>query len=875
MIKNFLIYFILTIYNCYCYYNNHEVPSNEYNYDTYLNEYRDETFNNNYQSHYDPKKYEDFKIVPLNYLCYGYSYQRFGKIPLGKCNQYYMICNFGYNSGVIESCGEGNIFDEGKGCIPASSHKHCHHHNSENDDRDIAVRQLAKDIKYCNQGAGIYRGHTGSNICSKELLICTEERKPILISCKAGYIISLNPLSQFLGKKIECVKKEDCQFEVTHKVTPVTMDMMIRYCQIKNNIGEYNHFKNRKEKICRNWYVSCGIDTIRELIFCPQSQIFDERIGFCRRKQYEDECIDKKLCTKQNMWKLIPLGHCKEEYIYCYGDIPHTKRCEHHNIFDPHTMRCVSRLNNKYCDKDDGMYPSIPSLTPEKCKKRESIKISCSEVLKCKGGVFEKYVCPHLTRYDEKYDNCIIDKSCKKYTNINTCIEGELFTNNNCEYIFSCRNGAFVEKKCKSNLLNPVEYDECDKCYRDIRINKDHQNNYDNNYHGMEKESCEDHDTIPSPKNNEYYYCYDGSWYLKQCKGDEKYDVHYKMCRIDGVSNNYNHKEPQLYQCIDHISPLIPDYNDCTTFYMCLKGKYKAIKCPAGSTFNFKGSLKDKNVCLYNSKCHLPLHKRKCNNGDKLLTHSCNKYYECHHNKWIEKHCDKRRYFNGQSCSKNIICPENEDLYPIPKPEYPDNTLPNQPNYPDNYCYEGKIREHEEYCNRAYKCVNGKEVVKKCKGESVYSWVHKSCIFDTTYCGDKKICKNGERGNTREVLDRINDSSFDKDSVTKFIRCYNNKWYDKKCKDGYVFDVIKLKCYVKDLYPNLPNDNNMSCIESGGAAGYKAHDYDCRKFYQCAHGKWVEKDCGPGTAWNQKIVTCDHIGKVPNCNSNSNNINPY
>ncbi|CEF61773.1 Chitin binding domain-containing protein [Strongyloides ratti] len=874
MFWNVLIYFILIIYNCFCYYNNHETVSERYNYDEYLNQYRDKNFNDNYQNHYKPKDYENFKAVPLNYLCSGYSYERFGKISLGKCNQHYMVCNFVYNSGIIESCEEGYIFDRYKGCIQASSSKHCI--NTNKDDRDLAIIQLAKDVKFCNQGAGIYRGHTGNNICSKEILICTEQRKPILISCRPGFILSFNPLSNNLGKKIECIKKVDCQFEVTHKVTPVTMEMMVRYCQMKDNKNEYNYFKLKDEKICKNWYVSCGIDTIRELVFCPQNQIFDERIGFCRNKEYDDQCIEKKLCTKQNMWKLLPLGYCKEEYIYCHGEIPYTKRCNYHYIFDPYNMKCVPRKNVEICNKNDGKNPLIPSLTQENCKKNENIKLSCSELLKCKNGVYKKYVCPHLTRYDEKYDNCIIDKNCKKYTHINTCIEGELFTDNNCKLIFICKNGNFIEKKCISKLLNPIEYGECDKCYRDQHYNKNNNHIHNKYYHGMERESCNDYDTIPSPNKNEYYFCYDGSWYLKKCKEKKKYDHQYKMCRYnDDISNEYNYENPQIYKCIDHISPLIPDYNDCTSFSMCIKGKYRTIKCPIGSIFNPKGSIKNKNFCLSSITCPPPLYNRKCNNGEMLITKNCNKYYECYHNKWSERYCKDGRYFNGQTCSKNIICPNKDNLYPLPLPTpgYPDYTIPGKPNYPNNYCYEGSIREHEKYCNRIYKCINGKEVIKKCKGESVYSWVHKQCIFDTTYCGNKEICKNGERSNTKKTLDRINDPLFNKYSVTNFIKCYNNKWHQKRCKTGFVFDVIKLECYIKHIFPNLPENNNDNCIESGGEAGYKPHKFDCTKFYQCAHGKWIEKNCGPGTAWNQKITTCDHIGKVSSCKNN--NINSY
>ncbi|KAH7707715.1 Neurotrypsin [Aphelenchoides avenae] len=47
--------------------------------------------------------------------------------------------------------------------------------------------------------------------------------------------------------------------------------------------------------------------------------------------------------------------------------------------------------------------------------------------------------------------------------------------------------------------------------------------------------------------------------------------------------------------------------------------------------------------------------------------------------------------------------------------------------------------------------------------------------------------------------------------------------------------------------------------------GYKPHPADCAKFYQCAHGSWVEKQCGPGTAYNPNVGVCDWPYNVPGC----------
>ncbi|KHN81110.1 putative chitinase 3 [Toxocara canis] len=59
---------------------------------------------------------------------------------------------------------------------------------------------------------------------------------------------------------------------------------------------------------------------------------------------------------------------------------------------------------------------------------------------------------------------------------------------------------------------------------------------------------------------------------------------------------------------------------------------------------------------------------------------------------------------------------------------------------------------------------------------------------------------------------------------------------------------------------------NESCNERSGPLGYRADPDNCQKFYQCAHGKWVSKDCPAGLAWNSDTATCDWPRNVPECN---------
>ncbi|KAK6056413.1 chitin binding Peritrophin-A domain protein [Cooperia oncophora] len=55
------------------------------------------------------------------------------------------------------------------------------------------------------------------------------------------------------------------------------------------------------------------------------------------------------------------------------------------------------------------------------------------------------------------------------------------------------------------------------------------------------------------------------------------------------------------------------------------------------------------------------------------------------------------------------------------------------------------------------------------------------------------------------------------------------------------------------------------CRESSGVDGYRRMESDCSKYYQCVHGKWLERPCAPGTVFNERLSVCDHARNVPEC----------
>ncbi|XP_049313214.1 uncharacterized protein LOC105232808 isoform X1 [Bactrocera dorsalis] len=110
---------------------------------------------------------------------------------------------------------------------------------------------------------------------------------------------------------------------------------------------------------------------------------------------------------------------------------------------------------------------------------------------------------------------------------------------------------------------------------------------------------------------------------------------------------------------------------------------------------------------------------------------------------------------------------------------------------------------------------------------------------------------------------------------TKYLRCANGITYVMDCGPGTAFNAALEVCDFKDKvdcsynvdFNNValghdrgPNIHPITCPE--GATGIYPHPLDCRKFLNCDNGITNIQDCGPGTAWNAKLETCDFIKNV-------------
>ncbi|VDK53719.1 unnamed protein product [Anisakis simplex] len=120
------------------------------------------------------------------------------------------------------------------------------------------------------------------------------------------------------------------------------------------------------------------------------------------------------------------------------------------------------------------------------------------------------------------------------------------------------------------------------------------------------------------------------------------------------------------------------------------------------------------------------------------------------------------------------------------------------------------------------------------------------------------------------------DKRVDYSDCKKYFSCVGEqKHFERRfCPSGQYFNERLNRCVAGDCQNglifgeyyemNAPCQNCCQLIhedielkESSGRSGYRADTENCHKFYQCAHGKWVHKDC-PGTlVWNSDALVCD------------------
>uniref|UniRef100_A0A182NGU3 Scavenger receptor class A n=1 Tax=Anopheles dirus TaxID=7168 RepID=A0A182NGU3_9DIPT len=144
-------------------------------------------------------------------------------------------------------------------------------------------------------------------------------------------------------------------------------------------------------------------------------------------------------------------------------------------------------------------------------------------------------------------------------------------------------------------------------------------------------------------------------------------------------------------------------------------------------------------------------------------------------------------------------------------------------------------------------------------------------------------CTEGMNGQFPYVMD-----------CRQFLNCWNGRGFIQNCAAGTLFNPAtnecdhpskvtclevpslnsvaepakprappKLAAYTdQQRQQQVPAPQQQDFICPRGVIGMRPHPTDCRKFVQCSDGSQYVKDCPPGTAFDQRLLMCDHLYKV-------------
>uniref|UniRef100_A0A182WB30 Scavenger receptor class A n=1 Tax=Anopheles minimus TaxID=112268 RepID=A0A182WB30_9DIPT len=139
----------------------------------------------------------------------------------------------------------------------------------------------------------------------------------------------------------------------------------------------------------------------------------------------------------------------------------------------------------------------------------------------------------------------------------------------------------------------------------------------------------------------------------------------------------------------------------------------------------------------------------------------------------------------------------------------------------------------------------------------------------------------------------------------QYLNCWKGRGFIQNCAPGTLFNPNTRECDHPSKVSCLPVPSLNSVVEPGqrappklaaytdqrqqqpqpqrqqeeltcppGVVGLRPHPTDCRKFLNCNNGARFVQDCGPGTAFNPLILTCDHLRNV-DCDKSENVIVNY
>ncbi|VDK44781.1 unnamed protein product [Anisakis simplex] len=518
---------------------------------------------------------------------------------------------------------------------------------------------------------------------------------------------------------------------------------------------------------------------------------------------------------------------CRSWYVDCQKSVQQIVNCERGALYDNTRQRCISDALSESTCSASTVQPSCngrhwQTFSLERCSRR---------FFYCEGGIAREYVCAEGYKYYQ--GQCITEtivpecSSCvnaQPYRLFNVpcneeCTLGTSYRISCSEYMQCQANGQFVHGTCPPLYAWDIDNARCVpdvNCVTYMRIAYFNLN------------ACE-----------RYFECFDGSWRLFTCPSGEVFDMSTTRCVsfngdcsqwLSGASvqprhNSFNKlnwypdapnvNEKMSSGCV--LGSTYRDDYDCSRYYACSSAGYLSYRCAHGTTFNAQ-----KGICDGTNACDLS----RCIDGSTRSLRKCGFYKICVQGMWIERVCDNgMQFINGQcqgycSSSGEAIADDRDcTLYLV--------------------CYKGYLEQRQ-------------------------------CQYGTTfdpnvgYCRNGYSCPSGRSPNCYDSQKKAIDGE-----TSKYLSCVEGTYYQRMCPAGQIFRSDINACDVGPVVDSTNHQSNIvneACEESGGALGYRADPSNCKKFYQCAQGRWVSKDCPPGLVWNSNAVVCDWPRNVPECN---------
>uniref|UniRef100_A0A0M3ILL9 Chitin-binding type-2 domain-containing protein n=1 Tax=Ascaris lumbricoides TaxID=6252 RepID=A0A0M3ILL9_ASCLU len=179
-------------------------------------------------------------------------------------------------------------------------------------------------------------------------------------------------------------------------------------------------------------------------------------------------------------------------------------------------------------------------------------------------------------------------------------------------------------------------------------------------------------------------------------------------------------------------------------------------------------------------------------------------------------------------------------------------------------CQNGELKANQRDCATYFECVNGRFEIRLCPYGQNFDPTTRCCRSDYQCSTISPIYQSS---NYEQISSNVNECNYgdrraDNSDCTKYFSCAGEekRFVRRFCPQGEHFDERLNRCVPGICQNGLifgEQDEDTPCQESSGRSGYRIDANNCRKFYQCAQGKWVHKDCPSNLVWNPTSLVCD------------------